>query len=1815
MKRLTVFPRLSLALTMLCMIAGFSPAPAIGQVATAFPGTTTVGGGTQVLSVTVTLKTGGEIAGARVMTQGKVNGDFTAAGGDTCTGQTLGANQSCTFPVQFKPAAPGERRGAVLLLDANGGLLGTQMLYGIGSGSLGIMIPGTIQTLAGVSGTWFYKNDGVPANYAPIYFPEGVAADASGNVFLSDTNNSRIRRIDAQTGLISTVAGTGSAGTSGDNGPATSAALNTPAAMIIDGAGDIIFADSQNHAIRKVSLATGTLSTIAGRLGTAGFAGDGGAASSALLNGPESIAMNARGDLFIADSSNCRIRKVDAQTGLISTVVGNGNPGSNGDGGQGTAAQVAQPFGLATDPAGDLFIADLAGNVVRELSASGIMSTVAGTGSAGDATEGTPGTSTPLRQPSDVKVDVAGDLYIADSGNNLIRKLSAVTGLMTSVGGNGSTFQGGDGGAAVAAGIDRPYALALDSQGNVLLADTYDNRVREIQNSIVYLKYNPIKVGGTSPQQGVTVENDGNVDMHFTAIVPDGNSALDTSKTTCLTTIPLTTGATCLVGAEFVPLTVGSTVTAAIQVQTDAANTPDVINLTGESDTLEPTVTTLTADVNPVGLGAQVTFTAVVSGNGVAPAGNVKFYDGTNLLGTVATGATGSTATFPISTLALGPHTITAAFGGDSTNSPSTSAVLTEIVKQASTVTLSSNLMPSKVGQSITFSATVTGASTTPGGSVVFNDNGSQIGTGAVNGSGVASTSTNLLAAGTHTITAVYSGDTNTLPGTSAALSQAVNLWSTSTTLTSSNPTDSLGSPLIFSVHVTTTSTVPPSGAVVLTDNGVSLAMLVVDGSGNASYSNSSLAVGTHALVATYQADSTNDTSSSAPLTQTVQTISTSTGLTSSANPVSAGATLHLVATVAAVTNVTAGAPTGVVTFKDGTTAIGTATISPTGVATLDVASLGVGTHGLAAVYGGSTNYASSTSNTLSEVVQLATTSVQLASSSNPSISGKGVTLTAVVSGSGGVPGGTVTFLNGGVTLGTGTVGGSGQATLGITTLPVGSLSLVATYGGDAKDNPSTSPALTQVVQQATTQISLTSSANPSFAGGTVTYLASLSSNGGVPSGQIVLTEGGSVLSTATMNGTGVASFSLNSLVAGSHTLIASFAGDASHSASTSNALVQVVQTGTSVTSIVSSKNPSVFGDQIGITFKVTGTAQQPTGTVTLMDQGTTLTTVTLNASGVATYPISNLTIGDHPLTATYSGDTTHAGSTSTVLTQRVQESTTTTILSSENPSLVGDAVKLTAAVVGTNGAAVTGTVTFTDGTAVLGSGTVANGSVSISISSLVEGTHLIVASYSGDATNVASASAMLSQVVMAAGTTVTLSSNVNPSVTGSAVIFSAAVSSKGENATGSVTFMDGSTTLGTGKVTNGVATFSTSGLTAGQHAIVARYGGDAGTQVSVSNALLQAIQNKTGISVVSSLNPALTLQGIVLTATVTNGENATGVVTFTDGATQIGSVNLASNGTAVLSLPSLAAGSHALVASYGGDSYNLPSTTAALTQTVQLRATTTSMAVSSDTYLSGAQITLVDVVRGDGPAAPTGTVTFMSGTNLIGTAQISTGGIATLTFFPVDPSYTIVATYSGDAAYAGSVADAVTITEGPSTTFTMTANPSTMSMASGSHTTISLTMTSVKNFADTISLGCLGLPADATCTFSTDKAALAANGTNVVQLTIDTGNPLGVGTSVTAKAKRMSLFDGVPGTLEAGLAIPAALLLGGLLGWGRRRRTLPRLLSLIVLIGMGMGLTSCANQLTQNKTPAGSYTVRIVASGVQTGASEISDLALTVTQ
>lgn len=1782
-----------------------------GQAAFLFSDSLVVNSGTADRTVTVPIQLDGTIAEVRVLSSGIAGTDFVAVTTDTCSvGHGYPAGQSCALTVRFQPKAPGERRGAVVLLDDQKHVLGMRSLYGIGLGPLSIFIPATMNTVAG-DGTWVYRGDDVAATETSLFLPGGVAVDGAGNIFIADSSNNRIRRVDASTRFITTVAGNGSPGSGGDGGLAIHASVSNPGAIILDGAGNLYIADSGNHAIRKLTLASGVMTTIAGQLGmqsTPTTLGDGGPATSATLNTPQGLAFDAVGNLYIADTGNNTIRCVDASTGIITRVAGTGTAGFSGDGGQATLAALNTPWGLATDVDGNLYIADLNNQRIRKLS-GGFISTVIGTGDQAFNGDGQLAGITTVKNPAAVAVDVAGNLYIADAGNNLIRKISATSKLVSTVAGSGNQSFGGDLKDATKAGIYGPYALALDSKGNLYFSDLFHHRIREVENSIVNLSYVPIRVGRTSAAQNQTVENDGNAALSWSGFNPDQNSAYDPASTTCSLSTPLDKNATCILGAQFSPQTIGASVQAVLEMASDASNSPAVINMSGEVDALEPTQTSLSTSANPAALGSLITLTAVVSGNGdTTPNGTIRFFDGTGMLGTATTNSAGK-AVFTISTLALGSHSLTAAFTGDVSNSPSTSAVLVQVIKQAPAIVLVSGANPANTTTPVTFTATVTASQIQPTGNVAFSDGASVFGNGAVNGSGIATFTTSALSAGTHAITATYQGDTNTLAVTSNTVTQTINKWSTATMLSSNASSADVGTSVVFTVQVVPTSSSALTGDILLKDGSNLLITLHPDAQGSASYSTTSLVVGSHSITASYAGDSNNDVSTSAVLTETIHKIATTTVLSSSANPANGGATIRLTATVTpSSTNAIAGALSGTATFQEGSTVLGTVTLSTGGVATLDISTLSVGTHAITVTYSGNDGYAVSTSNTLPQKVQLADTTVQLSSSANPSIAGSGVSFTAVVAGTGGIPTGTVSFLDGAVTLGTAPIGASGQATFSLSTLSAGSHPITAKYEGDAKDSGSTSMILTQVVQQATTAIVLTSSSNPAIAGTSITFVATLTSSGGLPTGQIVLREGGTTLGTAAISATGSAQFTLSSLQEGSHNLIASFAGDTSHAAGQSVVLIQVVNLGTSSVLLGSSPNPSVFNSAVTFTAKVTGSGTQPTGSVTFLDGATVLSTVAMDSTGVAIFNLATLTIGNHTITARYAGDNTHAAASPVSLVQQVVQATNTTLVSNINPSIVGSPVRFTATVTGVSSTAVSGTVRFTDGATLLGSSTLgSNGVAVLDISTLVAGTHLIVATYGGDSGSQESSSAALQQIVNVAGTTVSLRSNVNPSVAGTPVTFMAEVVSVGRTATGTVTFLDGSNTLGTATVANGVASLTTSSLAAGQHAVLARYNGDSDTQSSISGVLVQIAQARTSSALASSLNPALTAQSITLTATVANGSNATGILTFLDGSSVLATVPLAANGTATLPLSALPAGTHALSVSYSGDSYNLPSVSSVVSETVQLRPTTTTGTPSSNSYLSGQQITLVAVVHSDNVVAQAGTVEFRSGNTVLGTGTVSSGGVATLVFFPTAKSYSITAVYSGDAVYAGSTADAFNLTEGETTTFSMVVNPSSVSLASGSHTTISLTFSAANNFTDTLALGCLELPEEATCTFSTTKVALAANGSQIVQLTLDTGTPLGAGPKASVERDHASQI------VEAGMMLPLALGMGFLLFRRRRGHRLTALLSLLMLLAVGFGMSGCGNTLDVTTTPAGNYTVRIMASGANTGASQVGDLSVTV--
>ena len=386
------------------------------------------------------------------------------------------------------------------------------LLLGLLTTGVVLAATGDISTVAG-TGTAGFLGDGGPATNAQLFFPESTALDSSSNLFLADQRNSRIRKVDTA-GNISTVAGNGTAGFAGDGGPATSAQLNGPYGMAVDSADNLFIAVAANNRIRKVDT-SGTISTVAGT-GVAGFSGDGGPATSAQVNSPRGVAVDSAGNLFIADKNNHRIRKVDT-SGIISTVAGDGTAGFAGDGGPATSAQVNSPLRVAVDSSGNLFIGDAGNHRIRKVDTSGIISTVAGDGTAGFAGDGGPATSAQLNDPNGVALDTSGNLFIADKGNSRIRKVDT-SGNISTVAGDGTFGFSGDGGAATSAQLKGPSGVTLDTSGNLFIADTLSNRIRKVDGvaaviaadlSIAKSATPPVALAGQNMAYTVTVTNNG----------------------------------------------------------------------------------------------------------------------------------------------------------------------------------------------------------------------------------------------------------------------------------------------------------------------------------------------------------------------------------------------------------------------------------------------------------------------------------------------------------------------------------------------------------------------------------------------------------------------------------------------------------------------------------------------------------------------------------------------------------------------------------------------------------------------------------------------------------------------------------------------------------------------------------------------------------------------------------------------------------------------------------------------------------------------------------------------------------------------------------------------------------------------------------------------------------------------------------------------------------------------------------------------------------------------------------------------------------
>lgn len=1234
----------------LAVIAGLAAASAGASAQTGF-GAVAIGASNTV-SVAVTATASGTVANVEVLTLGASGLDYAAAAGGTCTAASLTASQQCSQPVTFTPAYPGSRPGAVVLLDSSKNVLGTTYLSGTGSGGLGIVIPGTAQTIAG-DGRWqdTFVGDGNQAIKAELFLPSAVALDGLGNIYIADSNHNRIRMVCAGTtatiagttctaaGVISTIAGvSGSAGYSGDGSKSTSVGveLSLPSGLVIDGAGNLYISDSGNNVVRRISAASGVITTIAGTH-TAGFSGDGGPAVSAQLDQPFGLAIDSNANLYIADINNDRIRAICAGAGNLFgascpaqgdmvTVAGSGTSGFSGDGGQATSAELNGPFAVAIDPSGNLFIADTQNNRIRAVcgsatskilgtacTAAGVISTITGNGTGDFAGDGGAATAAEVNSPSGLTFDPAGNLYVADTQNFRIRKIDVATGLILTVGGNGSADYGGDGGAATIAGIHGPYGLALDENGNLLVADYFDQRVRMIQSNLsVVTELTPVRQGDTSAPTPITVENDGPASLGLTTIVAGTNVAIDPVTTTCTNGESLAVNQQCIVGAEFAPASTPSL--SGNQVEsgnidvndntvsgTVGSNSPLVIQVTGTATPVNATTVVLNSSPNPSTFNQSVTFTATVTtgaGTG-ALTGTVTFYDGaTKLQSGVALNGS-DVATFKTSALTVGLHSITAVYSGDSGHFAGTSSPLTQIVNEVTTATVTSSANPSALNQSVTFTVTVTstGGGVTPDGTVTFMDGTVALGTVTLSAAGTATYSTATLAEGLHDITVIYSGDSSiyVLGTTSNDLKQDVLAGSTVALTSTPNPS-TYGIGVTFTATVTANGTVIPTGTVNFLDGAKQIGSATLVGTtGVTTFTTGSLAVDSHSITAYYVGNTTDGPGTSPPVTQVVNKADTTTGLAASPTTGIAGKPVALTATVAV--KIGSATVTGTVTFTDGSTTLGSASVAANGTATLNQ-SFAPGVHSIVATYSGDGNDNASASTALPLTVNQATTQVMLTSSASPALVLSAVTFKAVVTGNGATPTGTVSFVIDGTSAGTATLDATGTASFSDSGLAVATHTVVAKYSGDTNDAGSSSSSLSQVITAIPTTTDLGLASTGGSSPQVILVATTLAATGPVPTGTITFTSGGTVIGSTALDSSGVATLSPD-LAPGTYSIVASYGGDSLHSPSASAAVsVSSKAVGFSITvdppklSLVSGQNGTVtvtvtatsgFSDSIGM--------------------------------------------------------------------------------------------------------------------------------------------------------------------------------------------------------------------------------------------------------------------------------------------------------------------------------------------------------------------------------------------------------------------------------------------------------------------------------------------------------------------------------------------------------------------------------------------------------------------------------------------------------
>jgi hypothetical protein len=617
-----------------------------------------------------------------------------------------------------------------------------------------------VQTVAG-TGAEGLSGDSGPATSAKIASPTAIVADAAGNLYFADRDNHSVRKIDT-TGKITTVAGSGMEGYGGDGGPATSALLDSPQGVALDAAGNLFIADTNNNRIREVS--NGVIKTYAGT-GLGSFCGDGGPPAAACLFFPKGIDFDASGALYIADSGNDRVRLVSG--GIITTIAGTAFQGNAGDGGAASAAALDVPSGVMVDSAGTLYIADASNERIRAVS-NGVISAFAGTSIEGYSGDGGSATAAQMALPLSVREDVFGRYLIADTNNNVIRQV--VSGTITTVA--GVSLEGPAlGNAPAAAVFDTPTDTVPIITG-FYVTDTNNQRIRRVDYSS--LDFGNIPVGSTSAAKPITLSDSGTANVTISALQLTGTAFQIVSGGSCPATLPFTipTGTSCIVNVVFSPTT--TTTYAEKALLTDnSPGSPQTVIATGVG-VLNPTVLTLTAQPaaptygDPVTVVAKITETAASSVP--LPTGQIAFAEGGTPLGAKVVAQ--NAAQVGESLLTAGSHAFSAAYGGDSLYSLSNANLNLSVAKATPTISLISAPSPVDDGSPAVLTASVQFSASVPTGSVEFLDGTTVLGTARLDSSGVATLSIPALGSGTHALDARYTGDSNFNAVTSANVGQ-----------------------------------------------------------------------------------------------------------------------------------------------------------------------------------------------------------------------------------------------------------------------------------------------------------------------------------------------------------------------------------------------------------------------------------------------------------------------------------------------------------------------------------------------------------------------------------------------------------------------------------------------------------------------------------------------------------------------------------------------------------------------------------------------------------------------------------------------------------------------------------------------------------------------------------------------------------------------------------------------------------------------------------------------------------------------------------